>query len=123
MSEPKEQPHPAPEKAAPQSPPANNGDAFRRAENLLAVETQDGNARAQQAFVAIEGREAADRPSNLTDDSDALRRRVTGDERGGDAADDHDKVDDALAEEAREDGVTAANDTSQIVWAMTPHNL
>jgi len=126
MSEPKEQPQPSLEEGAQQSSPLNNGEAFQRAESLLAVGNEDSDQRARQAFVAIEEREAAGRPSNLTDDSDALTRRITGDQRGGD--DDVDaaaseEVDDSLDEKALEDGVAAANDTSRIVLDLTPHNL
>jgi hypothetical protein len=79
----------------------------------------------QEAYVAIEDREAANRPSSLADASDALRRRIT-DQPGKagdiDAATEAD-IEDALDQKALEDGVTAADDTAQIVWGLTPHNL
>jgi hypothetical protein len=86
MSERKEKPQASPEEGAQQSSPQNNGEAFQRAENLLAVGNEDGDERARQAFVGIEDGEAADRQSNLISDSDALTQGIAADQRGnGDA--------------------------------------
>jgi hypothetical protein len=126
MSQPNDKPTPSPDVGAQQSSPLNNGESFGRAENLLAVGNEDSDQRARQAFVAIEEREAAGRPANLTNDSDALTRRITGDQHNGDDDMDPaaaDEVDDALDEKALEEGVAAANDTSRIVLDLTPHNL
>jgi hypothetical protein len=126
MSELTEKPQPSPEAGAQQSSPPNSGEAFRGAENLRALQSEDGDERGRQAFVAIEDRGVADPPSNLTGDSDAPGRRITGDQSDGDdevePATDA-EVEDALDEKTREDGIAAANDTSQIVWDLTPHNL
>jgi hypothetical protein len=124
MSEREEKPQPAHDEAQ-QSSPTNNGEPFRRAEELLAIGNEDRDESARQAFGAIEGRKTADRPSGLTDDSDALTRAMTGDQRGDDDVDPaaEDEVDDALDEKALEEGVADADETSQIVWGLTPHNL
>jgi hypothetical protein len=126
MSERTEKPQLSPKEVAQQSPSPKNGDGFRRAENLLAVENENSGQRGREAFGAIENRETADR-SSLTDASDALRRRITADQRGEDD-DDVDaaaevEVDNALDQKALEDGVAAADETAQVAWDLTPHNL
>jgi hypothetical protein len=125
MSESKNKPTQSPEEGAQQSSPLNNGESFGRAETLLTVGNVDSDKRARKAFVAIEERLASERPSNLNDDSDALTRRITGDQHNGDDDLDPaaDEVDDALDEKALGEGVAAANDTSRIVLDLTPHNL
>ena len=125
MSERTEKPQLSPEEAAQQSPPPNNGVGFRRAESLLAIESENSGERGREAFGAIENRETADR-SSLTAASDALRRRVTADQPG--QGDDVDaaaevEVDDALDQKALADGVAAADETAQVAWDLTPHNL
>jgi hypothetical protein len=127
MSERTEKPQLSPGDAAQQSPSPDNGVAFRRAESLLAVENENSGERGREAFSAIENREAADRQSSLPDASDALRRRITGDQRSkGDEDVDSAaevEVDDALDQKALADGVAAADETAQVAWDLTPHNL
>jgi hypothetical protein len=127
MSEPKEDPQASPEEGAQQSSAQNNGEAIRRAETLLAVGNDNSHERARQAFVAIEGRGAADRQSTPVTDLDGLSQQPTGDPRDDDEDDvalaANNEVDDSLDEKAREDGVAVANDTSRVVWDLTPHNL
>ena len=53
-----------------------------------------------------------------TGGSDAISRRLTGDEHGDD-----DKLDEALEDKALVEGVEAATETAQIVRALTPHNF
>jgi len=127
MSEHKENPQPLANEAEQQSAPSSNGGAYRRAESLMAIENEDSGQRGREAFGAIENRETADR-SSPTDASDALRRSITADQRGdsdgdaGDAAEEV-KVDDALDQKALEDGVAAADESAQVAWDLTPHNL
>jgi hypothetical protein len=127
MLERKGEPQASPEEGTQQSSLPNNGEASRRAENLLAVENEDSLERSRKALVAIEDRGTADRQSTPISDLDGLTQHPTVDQRD-DEEDDvalaaNNEVDDSLDEKAREDGVAVANDTSRIVWDLTPHNL
>ena len=124
MSEHKENPQLSPSKVAEESSPTSSGDTFRRAESLLAIESEDTGQTAREAYGAIENRQAADRQSGLIDAAGALRRSSEkpgeGDEVDGAT---EAEVDDALDQKALEDGVAAADETAHVAWELTPHNL
>lgn len=126
MSERTERPQLSPQDEH-QSPSPKNGVAFRRAESLLANESDNSGERHREAFGAIENRETADR-SGPTDAADALRRSsISADPRDdtddAGAAAEQVEVDDALDQKAIEDGVAAADESAQVAWDLTPHNL
>jgi len=118
MSDRQEDPKTTSEKGAEQSSPVNNGESFKRAANVIAAGTEDRSERSHDALARMEDRAAGAQLSNQADDSDAVTRRLTGDEHGDD-----DKLDHALADKALEEGVAAANDSAHIEKALSPHAI
>ena len=122
MSERNLKPLQSPDEGAQQASAAGNGDAFQRAESLLAAGNEDRGERAREALAGIENRPAKDR-APPTNDADALTQSAERDHSDDTEHAANDKVDDALDEKAREEGVEAADDSSRIEWGLTPHNI
>jgi hypothetical protein len=117
MTEPEKALQPSTKDEAKGSSPLARGAAVERAEDQLAAGNQDSSERSHEALTVLEGG-SAEQMSNRPNGSDAVTRRRTGDEHD----DDH-ELDEALDDKALVDGVAAANETAQIVQALTPHNL
>jgi hypothetical protein len=117
MTEPQKAVQTSTKDGANESYPLASGAAVERAEDQLAAGNQDSSERSHEALTSLEGG-SAEQMSNHHNGSDAVTRRRTGDEHG----DDH-ELDQALDDKALVDGVAAANETAQIVQALTPHNL
>lgn len=123
MSERNEKPLQAPQEGAQQASPPARGDAFQRAENLLAAGNEDAGARGREAVAGIENRPARDEASRRTA-AEASTQGATQDREASQAERAaNEKVADDLGEKAREEGVEAAEQSSQIEWGLTPHNI
>jgi phage repressor protein C with HTH and peptisase S24 domain len=122
MSERNEKPLQAPEEGAQQASPPARGDAFQRAENRIAAGNEDAGARGREAVAGIENRPARDESPKRTA-TEASTQGATQDREASQAEQKaNEKVTDDLAEKAREEGVEAAGQSSQIEWGLTPHN-
>lgn len=123
MSERNKKPLQAPEEGAQQASPPARGDAFQRAENLLAAGNEDAGARGREAVAGIENRPARDEAHRRTA-TEASTQGATQEPEGTQteqAA--NKKMAGDLGEKAREEGVEAADQSAQIEWGLTPHNI
>jgi hypothetical protein len=122
MSERNEKPLQAPEEGAQQASPPARGDAFQRAENRIAAGTEDAGARGREVVAGIENRPTRDEARRRTA-TEASTQGATADPEANKAEQAaNEKLAGDLAEKAREEGVEAADVSSQIEWGLTPHN-